>query len=154
MVILFGYTSLKIICMVVVIHHIDFVNVEVHQLVLYIITHHSLKFLLNMFSLHRQDCQNNKNLAKEWGWGTPSRTSIHKFYQNYWRSFRSWCSFSMMVKWANYGTLQANDGKILVNDGEMPVNDGEMMVWSYTHLTIINKQFIIINKHFTFSSLK
>ena len=39
----------------------------------------------------------------------------------------SWCSFSMMVKWANDGLLQANDGKMLVNDGERFVNDGEMM---------------------------
>ena len=71
------------------------------------------------------------------------------------------CSFSMMVKWANDGTLQANDGKILVNDGEMPINDGELSVWSYTHFTIIdkhfiiiNKQFTIINEHFTIISLK
>ena len=32
-------------------------------------------------------------------------------------------SFSMMVKWANDGLLQANDGKMLVNDGEILVND-------------------------------
>ena len=38
------------------------------------------------------------------------------------------CSFSMMVKWANDGLLQANDGKMLVNDGEMLVNDGEMSI--------------------------
>ena len=38
------------------------------------------------------------------------------------------CSFSMMVKWANDGLLQANDGKMLVNDGEMLVNDGELSV--------------------------
>ena len=38
------------------------------------------------------------------------------------------CSFSMMVKWANDGLLQANATKILVNDGEMLVNDGEMSV--------------------------
>ena len=50
----------------------------------------------------------------------------------------------MMVKWANYGLLQANDikmlvhnGEMLVNDGEMIVNDGEMSVCSYSHLTII-----------------
>ena len=56
-----------------------------------------------------------------------------------------WCSFSIMVKWANDGLLQANDGKILVNDGEMLVNDGEMLVnggemsiCSYIHFTIIN----------------
>ena len=36
------------------------------------------------------------------------------------------CSFSMMVKWANEGILQANDGKMLVNDGEMQFNDAEM----------------------------
>ena len=40
----------------------------------------------------------------------------------------SWCSFSMMVKWANDGLPQANDGKMLVNDGEMLVNDGEISV--------------------------
>ena len=50
----------------------------------------------------------------------------------------SWCSFSMMVKWANDGLPQANDGKMLVNDGEMLVNDGEMSVW-YTHFTIIDE---------------
>ena len=38
------------------------------------------------------------------------------------------CSFSMMVKLANDGLLQANNGNMLVNDGEMPVNDGEMLV--------------------------
>ena len=32
-------------------------------------------------------------------------------------------SFSMMVKWANYGLLQAYDGKMLGNDGEMLAND-------------------------------
>ena len=54
-------------------------------------------------------------------------------------------SFSMMVKWAIYGLLQANDGKMLVNDDEMLVNDGEMLVndsemciRSKTHLTIID----------------
>ena len=39
----------------------------------------------------------------------------------------SWCSFSMMVKWANDG-FQAYDGKRLVYDGEMLVNDGEMSI--------------------------
>ena len=58
--------------------------------------------------------------------------------------YYSRCSFSMMVKWANDGTLQANDGKILVNDGEMPINDSELSVWSYTHFTIIDKHFTII----------
>ena len=43
-------------------------------------------------------------------------------------SHYSRCSFSMMVKLANYGILQANDGKMLFNDGEMVVNDGEMSV--------------------------
>ena len=38
------------------------------------------------------------------------------------------CSFSMMVKWANAGLLQANDGKMFVNDGKMIVNDGKMLV--------------------------
>ena len=38
------------------------------------------------------------------------------------------CSFSMMIKIANDGLLQANDGKMLVNDGERLVNDGEMLV--------------------------
>ena len=61
----------------------------------------------------------------------------------------SWCSFSMMVKWANDGLLQANDGKMLVNDGEMLVNDGKMSVWSYIHFTIIDEHFAIINEHFT-----
>ena len=70
----------------------------------------------------------------------------------------SWCSFSMMVKWANDGLLQANDGKMLVNDGQMLVNDGEIMygilispsltsispslAWckpSFAHWTIIEK---------------
>ena len=50
----------------------------------------------------------------------------------------SWCSFSMMVRWANDGLPQANDGKMLVNDGEMLVNDGEMSVW-FTHFTIIDE---------------
>ena len=36
----------------------------------------------------------------------------------------SLCSFSMMIKWANDGLLQANDCKMLVNDGEMLVNNG------------------------------
>ena len=40
----------------------------------------------------------------------------------------SWCSFSMMVKCANDGLLQANDVKMLVNDGEMLVNDGEILI--------------------------
>jgi len=44
----------------------------------------------------------------------------------------------MMVKWTNYGLLQANDGKILVNNGEMSV-------WLYTHVIIIDEQFTIIN---------
>ena len=52
----------------------------------------------------------------------------------------SWCSFSMMVKWANDGLLQANDGK--------------MSVWTYTHFTIIDEHFTIINKHFTIINLK
>jgi len=58
----------------------------------------------------------------------------------------------MMVKWANDGLPQANASKMLVNDGEMLVNDGEilgidneMSIWSYTHFTIINKLFTIIN---------
>ena len=38
------------------------------------------------------------------------------------------CSFSIMVKWANDGLLQANEGKMLVNDDEMLVNDGDMLV--------------------------
>ena len=46
--------------------------------------------------------------------------------------YYSWCSFSMMVKWANYGILQANDGEMLLNDGEMLLDDGEMSEWSYT----------------------
>ena len=60
----------------------------------------------------------------------------------------------MMVKWVNDGLLQANDGKMLVNDGKMLVNDGKMLVndgemsaWSYTHLTIFDEHFPIINKH-------
>ena len=55
------------------------------------------------------------------------------------------CSFSMMVKGAKDGLLQAYDGKMLVNDGEMLVYDGEMLVndgvmsiYSYTHFTIID----------------
>ena len=48
----------------------------------------------------------------------------------------------MMVKWTNFGLLQANNGKMLVNDCEMLVNGGEMLV--------IN----IINKHFSSISLK
>ena len=40
----------------------------------------------------------------------------------------SWCSFSMMVKWANDGLLQANEGKMLANDGETLVNDGAISV--------------------------
>ena len=56
----------------------------------------------------------------------------------------SWCSFSMMVKWANDGLLQANDGKMLVNDVEMLVNDGELSVWSFTHFTIISLKYTII----------
>ena len=56
------------------------------------------------------------------------------------------CSFSMMVKLANYG-------KILVNDGEMPVN-GEMSVLSYTHFTIIYEHFTIIKEHFATIRLK
>ena len=58
--------------------------------------------------------------------------------------YKWFCSFSMMVKWENFGLLQSNatkifdnDGEMLVNDGEMLVNDGEMSVWSYTHFTII-----------------
>ena len=58
-------------------------------------------------------------------------------------TYCSRCSFSMMVKWANDGLLQANDGKMLVNDGEMLVNDGVMSVW-YTHYTIIDEHFTII----------
>ena len=72
-----------------------------------------------------------------------------------WKQFKicisflcSRCSFSMMVKWANDGLLQANDGKMLFNDGEILVNDGEMSVWSYTQFTLI-EYFTIINKHFT-----
>ena len=57
------------------------------------------------------------------------------------------CSFSMMVKWANDGTLQAYDGKMLVNDGEMSI-------WSYTQFTIIDWHFTIINEYFTIISLK
>ena len=109
--------------------------------------------------------------------------------------YPSWCSFSMMVKWANDGLLQVNDGKMLVNvgemlvndgemlvndgemlvnegemlnegeilvndgetlvnDGEMLVNDGEMSVWSFTHFTIIDQLFTIINEHFIIISLK
>ena len=59
------------------------------------------------------------------------------------------CSFSMMVKWPNYGLLQANDGKILAIDGEMLVNDVEMSVWSYTHFTIIDEHFTIFDEYFT-----
>ena len=51
----------------------------------------------------------------------------------------------MMVKWSNYGLLQANATKMLVNYGEMLVNDGEMSVWSYTHFTIIDEYLTIIN---------
>ena len=58
----------------------------------------------------------------------------------------------MMVKWANYGLLQAYDGKMLDNDGEMLVNDvdmlvndGEMSIWWYTHFTIIDEHFTIIS---------
>ena len=51
----------------------------------------------------------------------------------------------MMVKWANYGLLQANDGKMLVNDFKMLVNDGEMSVWSYTHFTFIDEYFTIVS---------
>ena len=67
-------------------------------------------------------------------------------------TYYSWCSFSMMVKWANGGLLQANDGEMLVNDVEMLVNDGgilvndgEMSIWSYTHFTIIDLHFTIIS---------
>ena len=38
------------------------------------------------------------------------------------------CSFSMMVKLANGGLLQANACKMLVYDSELLVNDGEMLV--------------------------
>ena len=38
------------------------------------------------------------------------------------------CSFSMMVKLANDGLLQAADGKILVNYDKILVSDGEMLV--------------------------
>ena len=55
----------------------------------------------------------------------------------------SWCSFSVMVKWA-YDLLQANACKILVNDSEMSV-------WSYeyTHFAIIDEHFTIINEPLT-----
>ena len=53
------------------------------------------------------------------------------------------CNFSMMVKWANDGILQANDGKMLINDGEMLVKDGEMSVWSYTHLAWSKPSYVI-----------
>ena len=36
------------------------------------------------------------------------------------------CNFSLMVRRANNGLLQANVTKMLVNDVEMLVNDGEM----------------------------
>ena len=68
------------------------------------------------------------------------------------RNKYSLCSFSMMVKWANYGLLQAydgkmldNDGEMLIKDGEMLVNDGEMSIWWYTHFTIIDEHFTIIS---------
>ena len=51
-------------------------------------------------------------------------------------SYYSRCSFSMMVKWAIDGLLQANDCKMLVNDDEILVNDGGMSIRSYTHLLI------------------
>ena len=77
---------------------------------------------------------------------------MHFFLTSFKEAFYSWCSFSMMVKWANDGLLQAmiiifliniclymiiqsndaerlvNDGEILVNDGEMFVKDGEMSI--------------------------
>ena len=53
----------------------------------------------------------------------------------------SWCSFSMMVKWANDGLLQAN-----------AECSSMMLKWvyahMYTHFTIIDEHFTIINKHF------
>ena len=42
-----------------------------------------------------------------------------------------------------------NDGLLQANDGKMLVNGGEMSVWSYTHLTIIDEPFAIINDHLT-----
>ena len=65
-----------------------------------------------------------------------------------------WCSFSMMVKWVNYGLLQSNDGKMHVNDDQMLVNGGGISIWSCTHFTIIDYHFAIIKEHFTIISLK
>jgi len=76
----------------------------------------------------------------------------------------SWCSFSMMVEWANDGLLQANDVKCLL----MMVKCKSMMLlkWVYDHILIsksltsispiiiINEHFTIINEHFTIISLK
>ena len=73
------------------------------------------------------------------------------------------CSFSMMVKWANHGLLQANDGKMLTNDGGNAIqrwwNEYDHILTSpsltsigpslarskpsFAHLTIIEKLFSI-----------
>ena len=57
------------------------------------------------------------------------------YFTNYVCSHLSRCSFSMMVRWANDGVLQANATKMLVNDGQMLINDSERLVndvkWVY-----------------------
>ena len=46
------------------------------------------------------------------------------------------CSFSMMVKWANVGLVQAYDGEMLINDGKMLINwlwNVCMIIYSFHH---------------------
>ena len=57
----------------------------------------------------------------EFGEGKFSKMEIPSWYNHYSR-----CSFSMMVKWANEGLLQANDCKMLVI----------MVKWVYDHILI------------------
>ena len=61
-------------------------------------------------------------------WSLPQSMRLLRLDLNPYYDLCSRCSFSMMVKLANDGLLQANNGNMLVNDGEMPVNDGEMLV--------------------------
>ena len=88
--------------------------------------------------------------TKQWNKNNfPSHWSI--FFDNkpiYKKSLHFHCSlciFSMMVRWANDGVLQAYATKMLVNDGEMLINDGEMSLGSYTHFTMIDEHSTFIN---------
>ena len=74
------------------------------------------------FSLHLH-CFNFNPV--EWNWVRLYKTMPQK-NKYILPSQRIWCSFSMMVKWAKDGLLQANDGKMFVINGEMLVNGGEM----------------------------